>query len=32
MGGYQFSPYASLQFGSRMLDGGVDNEKVYNFW
>jgi hypothetical protein len=31
MGGYQFSPCTSLQFGGRILDGGADNEKVYNF-
>jgi hypothetical protein len=31
MGGYQFSPSTSLHFGGRILDGGADNEKVYNF-
>ena len=31
MGGYQFSPSTSFQIGSRMLDGGADNRKVYNF-
>ncbi len=31
MGGYQFSPSTSLHFGSRMLEGGADNENVYNF-
>lgn len=31
MGGYYFSPSYHLNFGYRMLEGGVDNEKVYNF-
>lgn len=31
MGGYQFSPSVSLHLGSRMLEGGADNENVYNF-
>lgn len=31
MGGYQFSPSVSLHLGGRMLEGGADNEKVYNF-
>lgn len=30
MGGYQFSPSTSLQVGTRLLDGGADNENVYN--
>lgn len=31
MGGYYFSPSYHLNFGYRLLEGGVDNEKVYNF-
>lgn len=31
MGGYYFTPSYHLNFGYRMLEGGVDNEKVYNF-
>jgi hypothetical protein len=31
MTGYIFSPSLQLNLGVRMLEGGVDNEKVYNF-
>ena len=31
MGGYQFSPSVSFHLGGRMLEGGADNENVYNF-
>ena len=31
MGGYAFSPSYQMNLGFRMLEGGVDNEKVYNF-
>lgn len=31
MAGYQFTPLIGLHLGSRMLEGGADNEKVYNF-
>lgn len=31
MGGYYFYPDLLLNFGYRMLEGGVDNDKVYNF-
>jgi hypothetical protein len=31
MGGYQFSRSLSLHLGTRMLEGGADNERVYNF-
>lgn len=29
--GYFFAPSFQLDFGYRMLEGGVDNDKVYNF-
>jgi hypothetical protein len=31
MAGYRLSPSATLQLGHRILEGGADNEKVYNF-
>lgn len=31
MAGYYFSPSYNVNVGYRMLEGGVDNEKVYNF-
>lgn len=31
MAGYSFSPSYQLNVGYRMLEGGVDNDKVYNF-
>lgn len=31
MAGYQFSPSWEVRAGARMLEGGADNENVYNF-
>lgn len=31
MAGHRFSPSVTVNLGYRVLDGGVDNDKVYNF-